>query len=256
MNYRLYLSARTAEFYNDPDHFGYMINIKNRVTWSALADGCYWMLDNGAFTGYFSEEKWIAYLNDERLLAARDKCLGVIIPDVVFDWQGTLALFEEYYMVAKSRGYPVAYATQTGQPIETIPWDRIDTVFIGGDHHHKRVEAVAIAKLAHTLGIHVHVGRVGSGMRIHKSFPWADSVDGSTFAYGTRASKVEKAQKIVAALDYEYDSKEMPWVRDIPTRQCEWCEEDIPFVKFDYATRYANKRFCSTACSNYSRMAK
>jgi DNA (cytosine-5)-methyltransferase 1 len=39
----------------------------------------------------------------------------------------------------------------------------------------------------------------------------------------------------------------------VEIRHCSQCGGEIPRNKFDYPKRYAKKRFCSTACSNYSR---
>lgn len=148
----------------------------------ALQAGCKWMLDNGAFTGKWNLERWentLYWLAD-----FTDTCLGVIPPDVVGDWEKTLQKFYVYYRYPARLGYRVAYATQDGQPVDYVPWHRIDTLFIGGTDEHKRgPEAELLGMEAKQRGKWVHIGRVNSGSAMIQHWPYADSYDGTTFSH-------------------------------------------------------------------------
>lgn len=179
----IYLSGQTRQFFeHGPKYFGCMFNSVQRTgrQIEALRAAVKWMLDNGAFTGKWSFRQWLFEMN--AFLPYTKNCLGVIVPDVKENWRRTLEQFYSLHCMVERRGYKVAFATQDGQPVDEVPWDKLDTLFIGGSNAHKRgIEAERLALEAKRRGKWVHVGRVNSGSSIVKYWPWADSFDGTTF---------------------------------------------------------------------------
>lgn len=137
-------------------------------------------VDNGRFTDAWTEPKWRFMLE---FYGELDTCLFAVVPDCPFDSKGTLEWFWRYEGYVRDLGYPVALATQNGMTSETVPWDAIDCLFVGGDDEHKRgPEARNLMIEAKIRGKHLHVGRVNSGEAIRDYFWMADSWDGRTLA--------------------------------------------------------------------------
>ena len=159
--------------------FGYMHNIVDGGTSAAILNGHKWMLDNGAFTGKWKLDKWLSIM--DKYASYRQNCIGVVVPDVVYDAAATLAQFEQYAPLVKVAGYPVALVTQNGMAVEDVPWPAVDVLFIGGDDEHKMSGAWHLIAEATRRGKWIHVGRVNSAQRIG-IFWMADSWDGTTLA--------------------------------------------------------------------------
>lgn len=145
--------------------------------------GLPWAGDNGAFTE-FNETKFVNMLNRHRDHA--DTCLFVAVPDVVADWDATLRLHNEWHPIVASYGYPRALVGQDGMTLESIPWDDIEAIFIGGSTEwklsHDVVELVAESK---ARGKHVHMGRVNSNRRLmYANSIGCDTADGTFLKYG------------------------------------------------------------------------
>jgi hypothetical protein len=90
-------------------------------------DGFPWAADNAAFSG-FDETKYMRMLQKIRDM----KPIFVTVPDIVADAVQTLQLFEKWQPIIKSYGLPTALVLQDGQENHSVPWDKIDAVFIGG----------------------------------------------------------------------------------------------------------------------------
>ena len=144
-------------------------------------------IDNGAFSG-------LDVAGFRRLLAKHaniaDRALWVTCPDVVSDHIGTLALFKEWAPEIAALGYPIAFAAQNGltpDNIESVPWDAIACLFIGGDTAYKLDSRWLIAE-AKSRGKLVHVGRVNSIKRMRWAHDaGADSIDGTSVSkFGNR----------------------------------------------------------------------
>lgn len=187
----IYLAPRTQYFFDDPVNFGCIFSTAKQIGGQveALKAGCLWTFENARFTGKFSESRWVPQL--ERWQEYKDTCIGIVIPDWPYKTRATLEDFWRYHHIPKMYGYRVALVTQNGMTIDDIPWNEIDTLFIGGDDAHKRgLEAQALALHAKQLGKWVHVGRVNSGGEYLKRgkvrgamlthWTWADSADGTT----------------------------------------------------------------------------
>jgi len=105
----------------------------------------------------------------------------LLVPDVVADCAGTLNNF--IYWKEKIKHIPLAYALQDGQTEDTVPWDNICAVFLGGSTAYKLSEdAMSLLYAAKKRGKYVHVGRVNTANRIYLFQHIADTIDGSSFS--------------------------------------------------------------------------
>lgn len=133
-------------------------------------------IDNGAFAK-FDPKAFRSLI--ERQLGQEHRCLFVAVPDIVGSARRTLEVFKVWY--EELSRWPVALVAQDGIEDLEIPWDLLSAVFIGGSTEFKSSrEAVAVAKAAKALSLHVHVGRVNTRDRLEF---WAengaDSIDGT-----------------------------------------------------------------------------
>lgn len=133
-------------------------------------------IDNGAFVG-FHRAAFLSLLKREE--PNRDRCLFVVVPDVVCSARRTLEVFQFWYPFL--HGWPLALACQNGQEDLPIPWELIAAVFIGGDDAWKvSPHARAIVKAAKAIGKWAHVGRVNTPVRLEVVESWGvDSIDGT-----------------------------------------------------------------------------
>ena len=135
-----------------------------------INDGAWWMLDNGAFTkAGFIEQYWEEWLDimREQDIEVVNKCICVVIPDVVGDANATLNQFHKYNKIPKAQGFNTAFVTQDGLTVDMVPWDDFDVLFIGGTDHHKMgIEAGYLIDEGLKRDKHIHVGRVNTGFRI------------------------------------------------------------------------------------------
>jgi hypothetical protein len=136
-------------------------------------------VDNGAFSR-FDQDAFLALLDREA--HHKERCLFVTAPDVVGSARRTLEIFERW--MPRLKGWKIALACQDGQEALPLPWDEIDTVFIGGTTNWKCSDAAAhIVRAAKILGKWVHIGRVNHAERFnHFKELGADSCDGSGIA--------------------------------------------------------------------------
>ena len=207
----MYLSGKTEQYFANPDAFGCMFSYrKTGGQDAALAQGCHWMLDNGAYTNQFDFRRWVAQL--ALLMPYRANCIGIIVPDVPYNAAATLARFQQYSAIPQALGFPVALASQNGMTAKDLPLESFDVLFVGGDNAHKRGrEAVELAMAAKAHGKKIHVGRVSSVYSMTKFFSWADSWDGTTFVFGTQNERENKAEAMAAAILRLKKSKMIQW---------------------------------------------
>lgn len=142
--------------------------------------GIPWAADNGAFSG-FDEDAFVRMLD---AIEGLDGCRFVTSPDVVGDARSTVDLLEEWSPRIRSRGLPVAMATQDGLGDLTVPWSLLDAIFVGGTNAYKlSTESVATVREALNLGRWIHMGRVNGRRRYDLARALGvHSVDGSSFA--------------------------------------------------------------------------
>lgn len=162
-------------------HWG---QIATPIRWgNSIENGRSWCLDNGIYSGKFSEEAFWKKLDE--MAPYKDSCLFVVAPDVVANALATMDAFRYWGPHIQEAGWPVAFVAQDGQELFDFP-PEFDALFIGGSTEWKlSLEADECIVRAQRLGKWVHVGRVNSRKRLrHFQVMGVDSVDGThvTFA--------------------------------------------------------------------------
>ena len=146
--------------------------LRTPLTRNKIADTD-WALDNGCFSGGLSPA-WTRMVEEAQKHAA----MWVALPDIVGSARRTLELFA--YFERETAGVKRALVLQDGIGDVTIPWRKIDAVFIGGSDAFKIApEAIQAAKCAKMIGKSVHVGRVNEPKRVRNWIDLADTIDGS-----------------------------------------------------------------------------
>lgn len=143
--------------------------------------GWMWAADNGCFSDRWDEQTWLTWLAKPH---PKSGCLFATVPDVVADHQQTLERWEIYAPMVRDLGYPTAFVAQDGAEDGDIPWDEMDTFFIGGSTEWKMSQvAFELAKTAAEKGKWVHVGRVNSIKRLKYWRNVAHSSDGTHLSF-------------------------------------------------------------------------
>lgn len=144
-----------------------------------LADWPYWAADNGCFSNAWDADHWWAWL--QRLPTTG--CLFAVAPDVVGDHAATMQL-AHWLPRIRSLGFPAAFVAQDGSSPDTIPWDDLDWLFIGGTTQFKET-CWALTDEAARRGIPVHMGRVNSRRRLRIAHAMGcATTDGTLTAFG------------------------------------------------------------------------
>lgn len=148
-----------------------------------------WAADTGCYT-QGDKFQLVSYL---RWLAGRPRrsCLFATCPDVVGDWKATLKRSRGVPRYLRRLGYHPAIVAQDGATPDTIPWNDLDTLFIGGTTAWKLEDPVVIDLLdeAKRRGKWRHIGRMNTGERmIIAATRGCDSVDGTFLAFGKDAN--------------------------------------------------------------------
>lgn len=152
-------------------------------------------LDNGCFSGDLPPYWW-------RMLkeAEQSRPVFVCLPDVVGSARRTMDLFS--YFEQSTNGLPRALVLQDGIGDVSIPWDKIDAVFIGGtDSFKSSPDAFAAARCARMLDKWVHVGRVNTARRAREWLGVADSIDGSGISRDPRGDQLAEVVSAIRELD-------------------------------------------------------
>jgi hypothetical protein len=190
---KIYYSSTPSVSRKYNDVIGIIENAMYGIRERYLKEFNFWCLDSGGFTKEFDQVKW----EEELSVAAqyKDKLQFVVIPDKVFEYKATLDMFYKYVEIPKKLGLRVAFVTQDGIPVKDIPYQHIDTIFIGGSNEHKLgEEGENIVRLSNILYVPIHVGRVNSISRLRK-FWNCQSWDGTHFNYDPK--EVDKFAMIV-----------------------------------------------------------
>jgi hypothetical protein len=127
-----------------------------------------WAADNAAFSKFDAD----AYRRMVALIVAipesvpHRRPLFVAVPDHVGDAFRTRWAFAHWYQELRGLGLPLAYVLQDGQALDTVPWDCIAAVFVGGTTAFKvGAAARALVAEAQQRGKWVHMGRVNTVRR-------------------------------------------------------------------------------------------
>lgn len=151
--------------------FGQLRTPLTRYRWSERPYG----IDNGAYTK-FDHRNWIHLINQARMCIPRP--FFVTCPDIVGSARRTLELYKHF--AVQLGGLPRALVLQDGIEDLEIPWNNLESVFIGGTDEFKESQISRdCCKTARILGKWVHVGRVNTGERVKFFAGIADSIDGS-----------------------------------------------------------------------------
>lgn len=99
-------------------------------------------------------------------------------------WPGTLALWRCWRDALMVRRLPAAIVLQDGATVDTVPWEEISAVFVGGTTTWKLSKAAALLiRVAHKKGKWTHVGRLNTMGRLAHFDPLpVDSFDGTQFS--------------------------------------------------------------------------
>ena len=163
-----------------------LIQLRTPLTGYAKGENQRWVMDNGAYSNFY-EHRFLRMAMDGMFDL---NCEWIAMPDVVGNHQETLELFNTWtarlgasYIPLRDHYKKWAFVIQDGATIETIPWDEIVAVFLGGTTRFKMSrEAYRILQHARAIGKWVHVGRVNTEGRISYFYGVADSIDGSGIA--------------------------------------------------------------------------
>lgn len=145
--------------------------------------GFLWAADNDAFNG-FHEQRYLDMLDK---LEGVPGCLFVTCPDVVGDADATFTLYLKWSRQILGRKLPLGYVAQDGATIDTLPWNGISALFVGGSTEFKLSDdARLLVKEAQQRGLWVHMGRVNTWRRIeYANAIGCDSVDGTSLSMFT-----------------------------------------------------------------------
>jgi hypothetical protein len=117
------------------DMFGAFVSARAKQAGIELSLWDNWALDNGAFAG-FDQDTFMTKLR--RFMPYRANCCFVVVPDVPYQWQPTLARFKDWAPSLRRMGFKIALAVQDGATVEQVPWRDLDALFIGGSTEWKR----------------------------------------------------------------------------------------------------------------------
>lgn len=189
-------ATKTIKKYKGSPYLGGFLTPRTGNSLKTL-DGLVYGCDNAAFNK-FDEAKFFKMLNKIKGQNTKFVCC----PDVVGNGQKTLELFEKWYVIIKEYNLPVAIVLQDGMRLNDIPFEKIDSVFIGGTDKFKLgTEVREIVRMAKLNNKWVHMGRVNSNKRLEYAFSiGCDSVDGSGYSMFPE-KKIPDALKFLHELD-------------------------------------------------------
>lgn len=194
--------GRLAHSVLGQDHLGHLVTPQNGNTLGQLLrTGLPWACDNAAFSNPDDRKFWNMVIDSWEWLHFNPP-MWIAVPDIVCNHAATVELFEswlaEWEYEIGDAPWPLAFVLQNGATIDSVPWDRIECVFVGGDDTFKLKDCLELVDHAKQLGKLVHVGRVNTLCRIRYAFDLgADTIDGTGFSmYPDK--KIERALKEIA----------------------------------------------------------
>lgn len=148
--------------------------------------GLPWACDNSAYSNPDDRKFWNRTI-DTWGFDTYHPPLWVAVPDVVGCHSSTLDLFHGWVATWEYElgfiPFPLAFVLQNGATTDSIPWDQIEAVFVGGDDSFKLSDCHHLIDEAKQRGKLVHIGRVNTLGRIDYAFDiGADTIDGSGFS--------------------------------------------------------------------------
>jgi hypothetical protein len=177
--------------YEDIENTGWLITPRSGESMeTVIASGKPFACDNDCFNAWNEARYWRMI----KRVKGQPDLLWVTVPDVVADHEATLIRFNQWK--PKLTDVPLAFVAQNGCTTDTVPWDYIECVFIGGDTEWKLGSvARSIVQEAKLRGKLVHMGRVNSVYRMrYAASIGCDTVD------GTQWSRFRKTYKELAKI--------------------------------------------------------
>jgi len=164
--------------------YGWLLTPRRTMTQTGLF-GLRYAVDNECYSlgDDFDGVRFLRALRRVRDVHGVEGCVFVVAPDVVGDAAGTLERFDWWEWRIHELGFPVALAAQDGLEDLSVPWDRVDALFVGGSTVWKLGQVAAdLCREARGRGKWIHFGRVNSVRRASRLRVVADSVDGTAWA--------------------------------------------------------------------------
>jgi hypothetical protein len=171
-----------GKYENCPRKIGWLVG-PNAMTKTTLRPWIPFACDNDAFSAWvhktpWCEESWLNMLC--RIKKSGLNPLWILVPDVVADKEATLKKWSIYSPIAKSFGWPLAFAVQDGMTPDDVPDECL--IFVGGTTEWKWDTVPMWA----ATGRRVHVGRVNSIEKVVLCENLGvESVDGTGWMRGT-----------------------------------------------------------------------
>jgi hypothetical protein len=172
-------------------HLGRFTQPRSKNDLADLATcGSWWAADNDALQGldvdaYLTMIDQIARLDRARLLFVTAPDAAEMLPDhtVRSSWEGTVWLWRSWRKALTARALPLAVVLQDGATADSVPWDELSAVFVGGSDAWKDgPQAAGLALEARRRGKLVHVGRCNTQRRERLWWPLCDSFDGTQYS--------------------------------------------------------------------------
>lgn len=146
---------------------------------------CRYACDNGVYAAYQKKRYWdedmeVDYFRMLDKLPKEKPPLFVILPDVVADWNATLALAQIYLPLLRDRGLPSAIALQDGCDFQEAMRLNTEAIFVGGSTEWKLANIENAVRYFKPVGRWVHIGRVNTAKRLSLCLrAGVDSCDGT-----------------------------------------------------------------------------
>ena len=183
-------ATQTVRRYAGHPNLGRLTQPRSGNSIEELANcGLLWGADNDALAG-LDADRYLAMLDQ---IAQHDtsRLLFVTAPDAatmtpsgpVVSWEGTLWLWRSWRSALLRRNVPLAIVLQDGATAESVPWDDIAAVFLGGSTAYKESKtAIALVSEAKRRGRWRHVGRINTQRRERLLWPHCESFDGGQYS--------------------------------------------------------------------------
>lgn len=142
-------------------------------------------IDNSCFSAkgqaVFTDERYERLVKTCLDAWGSDCVLFAAAPDVPMQWAETLERSLPYLERIRRWGAPCALVLQDGASVDSVPWDALDAVFVGGSTPWKLGSAAQrLVKEALRRSKWAHMGRVNSARRLRVARDWGcDSADGT-----------------------------------------------------------------------------